>query len=197
MTHSHDRTLLANLAFGDPDKKNAEHSLACRYLAQDAQRDALVELAVIEIKEASNTSYFGGNSTRKKITPEARLEYAINKGEGQYRTTIGFVDVAIILGSCTLMEMRFGRANYAETPIGIGVEVKIGAVPVDELLRQINLYRQYLSFEWVAALRFDVDQDYVDTLEQQNIRVVRLGKKFTEWLKSSQIERVPGRAKEI
>lgn len=42
--HSHDRTLLSRLAFGDPDKKSPLHDLACRFLAQREQHDKLLQV---------------------------------------------------------------------------------------------------------------------------------------------------------
>lgn len=42
MTHSHDRTKLAQFGFSDPDKKNPEHELACAYLAQKSVAKRLI-----------------------------------------------------------------------------------------------------------------------------------------------------------
>lgn len=36
--HANERTLIANLGFSDPDKKNPLHDLACQYLAMDENR---------------------------------------------------------------------------------------------------------------------------------------------------------------
>lgn len=33
--YSHNRTLLASAGFADPDKKDPEHDLACRYLSDE------------------------------------------------------------------------------------------------------------------------------------------------------------------
>jgi hypothetical protein len=44
MAHSHDRTLIASLGFADPDKQDPMHDLACEYLSQPMQAEALVRL---------------------------------------------------------------------------------------------------------------------------------------------------------
>lgn len=86
MAHAHDRTLLASLAFGDPDKKNPRHDFACQYLALPDNHAKLLEATSavrrpVEKAEAAETRLSG-----------AFLELPISKGDGQYRTTIGFVD---------------------------------------------------------------------------------------------------------
>ena len=75
MAHSHSRTMLASFGFSDPDKKEPRHDLACRYVSQP---DVLARILQI----------FQG-----RINPiEYHLEHHLTKGEGQYKTTIGFLD---------------------------------------------------------------------------------------------------------
>jgi hypothetical protein len=78
--HSHSRTLLAKLGFGDVDRKSPRHDLACNYLA--LRNDVLI--ATIQ------------SALPKPLRVEgaaAQLECPIQKGTGQYATTIGWVDV--------------------------------------------------------------------------------------------------------
>jgi hypothetical protein len=69
-----DRTLLAILGFQDPDRKDPMHDWACQYLAQPEVLGRLV---------APLTVYDGS----------IHLEYHITKGWGQYKQTIGFIDL--------------------------------------------------------------------------------------------------------
>ena len=41
MTHTHDRTLLAQLGFADPDKNDAMHDLVCEYLAEKLEKERI------------------------------------------------------------------------------------------------------------------------------------------------------------
>jgi len=79
MTHSHERTLLAKLGFGDKDKQNPRHDLACQYLAQQPVFAKLLGPCL-----ASRCSV-------KSAT--LNHEHHITKGQGQYKTTIGFADL--------------------------------------------------------------------------------------------------------
>ena len=45
MAHTHDRTYLAKLGFGDKDRQNPIHDLACQYLAQPEKMKKLIALA--------------------------------------------------------------------------------------------------------------------------------------------------------
>jgi hypothetical protein len=132
MTHSHDRTLLASLSFGDPDKKDPMHDLACEYLSQQEQARRLVELLepvatssaaqrVTLVSFPQGARYYddrvyGSDDHAHKemqgwcqksqyilveaslqsddLIVESKIESAISKGEGQYKTTIGFLDVS-------------------------------------------------------------------------------------------------------
>jgi hypothetical protein len=113
MTHSHDRTLLASLGFADPDKREPLHDLACEYLSQTPQSERIARLVEPGV-----------------VSVESRTEVAILKGDGQYRTTIGFLD------------LRIDWVGKIKNGFVI-VEVKINRVTVGEMIRQINLYREY------------------------------------------------------
>jgi len=88
--HSFDRTLLAKLGFADQDKKERRHDWACQYLAQP-------EVA------ARLAAFLGVPRTRDRWVngvPSWEFEYVetethLTKGEDQYKTTIGFLDVVI------------------------------------------------------------------------------------------------------
>lgn len=86
--HSHDRTLLSKLGFADPDKKDHRHDLACQYLAQGEIAMRLVDIATRKEEGRQQWAVL-------KTLPE----YHIAKGDGQYKTTIGFADLCIVFTS--------------------------------------------------------------------------------------------------
>lgn len=202
MTHSHDRTLLASLGFADPDKREPLHDLACEYLAEPIQSERLTRLA-------SPRAAAAGEVRTKSV-----LEAVISKGEGQYKTTIGFLDLRI--------DWEAGASNGS-----IFVEVKINPISVGDVLRQIRLYRSHIGEQlklepidaetfkarvaalgaskedghekakaaplripagtsWILATAFDLDSGQVDMIRQADIVPVRLGDGFTKWFEERQ-----------
>jgi len=172
--HSHDRTLAARLGFSDPDKKIARHDLACEYL---------LDAAPIA---------FGSKADKCR----ARLEVPISKGHGQYKTTIGFLDVSGV----------FASANEASL---FAIEVKIAPCSVGDILRQISLYNEYpwyegladeasrlsdyqvsqldVQFRWGVVADFDMD---TRALARHGVQFARLGPTFDEWLKTRTTESI-------
>jgi hypothetical protein len=107
--HSHQRTLLAQLGFNDGDKKDIRHDRACQYLAleENAERLATLlhryehvprpgprNLSTIDHQEVHGLLW---DPTESRLTVKAAglIEVAISKGEGQYRTSVGFLDVVV------------------------------------------------------------------------------------------------------
>jgi hypothetical protein len=107
--------MLARLGFADPDKKEPLHDLACQYLAQaenlerlarmtlrtegsyvrkDIMPDLLAEqgYGYAGTKHVESEFRYTSSGLRVKCS-RAILECPINKGEGQYKTTIGFIDL--------------------------------------------------------------------------------------------------------
>jgi len=79
MTHSHERTLLANLGFGDKDKRNPRHDLACQYLAQAPVFAKLMAPCLAPKCDVQSATI--------------KHEHHITKGQAHYKTTIGFADL--------------------------------------------------------------------------------------------------------
>lgn len=104
--HSHDRTMWASLAGGDKDKTNTLHGLACRYLTEPEQALRLLSVCNPTAEGWTNDLCKRENNYDSKILeyewvtfqdPVVRflnrsLEHPINKGQGQYMTTVGFLD---------------------------------------------------------------------------------------------------------
>src|SRR3954452_17922824 len=97
--HTHTRTLLAQLGFADSDKQDPRHDLACRYLAQ---KDVLRKV----LREAHKDARHVREVRVEQVIPEAHIV----KGEGQYRSTIGFADL-LVRYSCRRRD-RPGALRY-------------------------------------------------------------------------------------
>lgn len=74
-----ERTLLRDLGFSDPDKKNRRHDWACQYVCQpEVFGKMMVALSGGKIEQIADL----------EITPE----YYLAKGEDRFKKTIGFLD---------------------------------------------------------------------------------------------------------
>jgi hypothetical protein len=137
-------------------------------------------------------------------------EVRLDKGEGQYRTTIGFLDAVLPFAT---REVYAGEShNWNGTDEGYQerallwrcaavVEVKIRPCDAAVILRQLNLYRGYASdarmcasqpdemqhyaerfgLWWVAATAFDIEPHDVAMLDAAGVTHVRLGAGFDAW----------------
>lgn len=239
MAYSHDRTLLSSLGFSDPDKKDPLHDLGCQYISLPSVVDSLGLVS---------------NGAKLSLV-SARLEQPISKGEGKYRTTIGFLDVLLCCECAQSLSMFCSTETYVcfstyreldiaqkeqdgqgdvftfciprpsmpgwkEHPDDPGclyrggtvfrkeqleqnpyvlqkavlkdmqiqrredrcVEVKILPISLGDILRQINLYREYIgNVPFVLATVFDLSVASVKVLQDDNITPVFLGAKFKAW----------------
>lgn len=186
--HSHDRTFLANLGFADPDKADPIHDVACRYLCQPAIFDKLV-VPFFRKPKYNIQKTRGGEWTQTTWEPigppELRheQEHLISKGEGKYKTHVGFLDVILK-----------GKQNYKSpegfedhSKIEIALEVKIKEVSASEIIRQITFYKDYFSADaWCAVTAFDLVPDSVASLRNAKIVHFVLGKKFDEYVSARQ-----------
>lgn len=170
MTHAHDRTLLASLGFQDTDKKDRRHDLACQYLALPESHDRIAR-SLLEPGCAFQKMNFA------PILGKPRFEVQVLKGDGRYRTTIGFLDM--------VLPFRFTQHHSFIAAI----EVKITPTGVGDILRQIAVYREYtdvvpkdpLYGHWLVATAFQMSKGDVAILTTENIRHIRLGEKFERW----------------
>lgn len=63
--------------------------------------------------------------------------------------------------------------------VNIGIEVKIGPTSTADVIRQINLYREYVSALWVVAVAPGaIPASGIDQLRRAGIEVVVLGESF-------------------
>ena len=193
--HSHDRTLLARLGFNDPDRRDQRHDLACAYLREPTVASAVLtqiasRLDTIKIRSKFHDEEYesGARSTSFHKLISAKSEAPLSKGEGQYKTTIGFLDV---LWKCKVEVFSKGRKRNRKPGWGeewtewieevstdiqqvqYCGEVKITPTPASDIIRQINLYREYLpagvSHTFALIAGYEMSALDVTTLRDHNI----------------------------
>lgn len=191
---SSDRTLLANLGFADIDKGNSEHDMACQYLADPAIAPSIIR----RMFRGGNGWDWGGC--------QSNLEVPITKGEGQYRTMIGFADVVTVCEWHGRKEVPVHSWNPdgpkeikdAIETFKILFEVKIHPCSVGDVMRQLKLYRDYVHPNFTAYVsKYEVDQYDIEALGREKIIHIRLGAGFDEYRQKRQSLRVAGRSLEI
>jgi hypothetical protein len=192
---SHDRTLLSSLGFNDPDKKDPRHDLACRYIGQPEIAGKVLTTFNVPLhvsKVSQNDFEFEGEESQTLTLQKASYEWPLSKGDGQYKVTIGFLDVLLRSELAAFSKGR-QRSKYYFSPWGewrdvdetsrsnvvVGVEVKVGEVGAGEIMRQVRLYREHMSFKgFVVATAFALSPGGAEQLHSANIRHFVLGKGF-------------------
>ena len=105
------------------------------------------------------------------------------KRQGQYKQVIGFLDLVIYV-------FKNDRRKLEECDF-LAVEVKIHRVSVSDIIRQMNLYREFEEnifggshTIWTIATRFDISEAEVKMLETADLWHVRLGPGFDAYLEA-------------
>ena len=214
--HSHDRTLLARLGFADPDKPEPRHDLACQYIGHPATVEKVIRLLDIVYEDRPHRCGDDvweqvGKLTRSVRRKSVAYEMPVEKGSGQYMTTVGFIDVVLrfdLLDHAREVFFRHrrshagpwddwqqGRELLENRPLRVGVEAKIAPVPIGSVIRQINLYRSYTRpnptgrdgiGHWIVATDYDMPQIDLASLKNEGITHVRLGPCFDEFAQTCQ-----------
>ena len=278
--HAYDRTMLTRLGFADPDKKNPTHDLACQYVAENAASilDQVVQLKPQPIDVTNDGARYVGARTLSVQARKPVLEQAISKGQYQYKTTIGFIDVVLpydimsedhgeyqfswtyqtladhldssrdtlrwhtpyhdcswcrnhslslrdtylhevvqplherlrtITSEAQIADLKnrpilYTGAYEGSSTLSRGaliIEVKTTPTGVGEILRQINLYREYTDYitfdhvkdyrgkfecRWLLTALFPLKPIDVEALQREGVECVRLGEKFKTWCAQQQ-----------
>lgn len=203
--HAHERTLLARLGFADPDRRDPLHDIACRYLAMPEVSLRVAKLLDLEYSHRpqclqTSTGYeMKCESSRFVKKVRSKCEHEIYKGVGQYRSTVGFLDLYLqveLEESYTNVQKRRDCLQHSTHPWEpdsdfvmpdaefAAIEVKSTDVPVSDVIRQINLYRSYSNIgRWILATTYPLNQSQVDCLVNARIRHIHLGQRFQEFVK--------------
>jgi hypothetical protein len=208
--HGHERTLLARFGFADPDRRDALHDLACRYLTSEPAIRRLVERLGIESHRNSDAFEYASGVEQKCDTTCAvasfatNLERAISKGFGNYRTTIGFIDVALRLEIeerfTNVMRRRirgYGANESSWNSVDdfnerssreYGIEVKATPISLGDLIRQMNLYREYSTIrKWIVATTYPLTRADIECLQNEKLQHVYLGSHFQAFVAGQRV----------
>lgn len=220
--HSHDRTLLSSLGFADADKADSRHDLACQYLAEwdnhekiakaVGKRDSFIFVSAEDhldhcLKTTHPEEMLGrdilamGRDEQVRAMCELygspRFESIVSKGEGQYRTTVGFIDLILPFYKKQTRNVRYQHYPISKDCVvadfrrsAILVEVKVNPVGVGDLMRQVGLYNQHASsvvssgvaIHWAVATAFPMSVGDLAVLRSNNIHHIRLGEAFDRWV---------------
>ncbi len=143
---------------------------------------------------------------------ESTRERPLLKGRDQYATTIGFLDVVLVLvpvhvftywdenydpclsGKCPLTKKDFQKTDDERGRArDFVIEVKIDKVQTSEVIRQINFYRSFYQsspgqFEktfWLFASPYFLDRNEKAAVEEAGITHVFLGAEFAAFAEKS------------
>lgn len=181
--------MLAKLGFQDPDRSGdraIRHDDICLSLMRPEPLKRLREI----VFSATSSKEERKDVEFDDIRP-GRLEVPISKGHDQYKSTIGFIDFQFEYSFSYMARVHKRTRDpqtYREvwTPTDkferwssravVNVEVKTTSVPFGDVLRQINLYREYVKGLWVLVVDWEVSQDVIDMMKTQKILVIEYSK---------------------
>lgn len=181
MGSARNNTLLAKLAFADPDRKDPMHDAACAYVAYRSldlyrklisERQALLHHPGLFYDDGDYgfREYIGHPISRAK----SAHEILIGKGDNAYRTTIGFADVVIT--GYRLIPEGINESFFAWHPCDtkLAIEVKWTETSVSDAIRQVSVYRDYTPWTWAIAAPWPINAEQKQALDSRDIKFVRL-----------------------
>lgn len=190
--HTHDRTMLASMGFADKDKKNPKHDLACLYLTRPEVMQAMSQWVRWPVS--------GKRPRECKVRMTPNLEHHLQKGEGKYATTVGFLDVVYHAQWSWVHDVTQHRTKdkwgydkwvegdpYPSTSEATGylfAEVKIEPIGYGEILRQLNLYRDYFKSSVVPGVlvtAWQLSDLEKSAIEKAGYVCMNLGDGFATW----------------
>ena len=143
-----------------------------------------------DIKEVLQKEVTFSFENRWEIT-ESQKERPLSKGKGQYKTTIGFIDVYVecnhiidwkwsLNADESINGVRKYGAKYEEIFV---FEVKT-KLYVSDFLRQMKLYLEYFvkhKTTPVLVMTNPISVAEREAVEAEGIKVIQLGSKFQRW----------------
>lgn len=182
MTHAHKNTMIARMGFADTDREAPDHDLICQFVAASAP-DVIRPI-------------FSANDVEIQ---RPRLEYPLSKGNGPYRTTVGFLDVVLpftydLTGTLTDLQGKTTTTAYA-VPCALIVEVKSVVRSVHDVMRQLAFYREYehelrerfaffpreSRLRWALATPSQLSARDAETLKNEGFLYLHIGERFHAW----------------
>jgi hypothetical protein len=171
-----EQTLLARFGFRDPDHGDERHYLACKYLALPDTHERLVRCVDPSGLPQSERRCVDHGQMVVFEQRSYTLERPIKKDGG---FVVGFLDLVL-------------QARWAHVPADnawciwseLVVEVKVRPVPIDDIVKQVALYMEFVERRcpFVVATAFDLRMSDVDVLRTVGAHHVRLGRGFETYL---------------
>lgn len=193
---SNDQTYISSIGFGDPDKSSTLHDKACKYLTSDEVVEKILMMysdkVPIRKSRESDKLY---KIARKHEIPGPGLLDADNK-------IIDLIRINKILFYSTSMELPLNQeaknfkrmVGFIDCRIEAGldsrefiyIEVKIHPVSINEIMRQIFFYKEYIqhTHKFVLAHKFNMSDDDKKILKLSKIDTIFLGTNFDKWVES-------------
>lgn len=119
-----------------------------------------------------------------------RRECPISKGEMQYKTTIGFMDLYVEYQHINEWDWHLHTAKRTKGTLEVSsrrypviIEVKT-KLHVGDFLRQMNLYREYVKGKAVLGMTSPISPLDRAAVEAENILVIQAGPDFERWKSS-------------
>lgn len=201
MAHSHQRTLLARMGFGDPDLKLPKHDVAVQYISEPQILSRLFEKLIAPSITSHRILDITGHVTGVKAVTDVKSEIMLTKGAGAYASTVGFIDLTAVCHygfkvddeRAGMFTESYGDSFVKRTANGsarLVVEVKITPETTAAILRQIGVYREFQPSEWrngyepaywIVATDFPITQQDALQLIQSNVYHVKLGSDFESY----------------
>jgi hypothetical protein len=201
-----ERPTLSQFGYADPDRHDTLHLLACQYLASPETIARLIPYfglrqdAVPQHRQGFDESRL--DLLNSLVSYNVSLDHEITVSPDD-NTVIGLADV-LLLASADQRLSRAGQRTYgpssrrneqASTDWDIladddshfsfswAIEVKIAPVDFSDLLEQMRELRsRSFIHRWALATPYDLDPRDVDLLKFQDIRHLRLGKRFERYV---------------
>ncbi len=183
MSRTADKTLVMQLAL-DSDRSNPKHDRAVQYLSQPEVMHKLI--SAMQISKGAEIDF-------EKCTSEP--EVPVCKGEGQYKSWIGFMDLMYRISVYVMRQPQMRDWSKGGAVINVGeperdyltrylfIEVKITREPISQVIRQINLYREFVGRDkpFFLVSDYDISENEFEQLKNAGINHLRLGDDFNQF----------------
>jgi len=181
MANPRAQTLQQRFGFVDKDLTSYGHDIIMTWL-DDYCRQTFIPWAIDVLqKECDEMAYHEEDLTKipPKIDTETEIKWEYVISVNKY--VVGFIDMAVIIN---VPYLRHTDAYPAETwwqfhsrTFCFEVKTKIGSV--GELLRQINMYREYVKWQFYVVAP---DSQYKKQLQSQNVGFIHYPGKTNLWM---------------
>jgi hypothetical protein len=164
--HSHEKTLIARLGFADTDKRHSAHDEIQMQLCDDPIWLAREIGRHLRSTNEQDWGQVGSFDVSRKV------EEPISKGDGKYKTTIGFIDLQLCIRWFNGKEWDGNELPFRWQTWNI--EIKALPCPAAEIIRQIKLYKEYTQSDgWVIITGYEMEPSEKRMIGREGILTFR------------------------